>query len=80
MDLIDKVDLGQQCAVQFINANGKEWVNRAEGEWAKWKSAAVFGGGGERSGLAVVSLTLWFQDRDWRLHGEKARRYFAVLL
>ena len=31
MDLIDKVDLGQQCAMQFINANGKEWVNGAEG-------------------------------------------------
>ena len=24
VDLIDKVDLGQQCAMQFINANGKE--------------------------------------------------------
>jgi hypothetical protein len=30
VDLIDKTDLGQQCAVQFINANGKEWVNGAE--------------------------------------------------
>ena len=31
MDLIDKIDLGQQCAVQFINANGKEWINGIEG-------------------------------------------------
>jgi hypothetical protein len=31
VDMIDKIDLGQQRAVQFINANGKEWVNRAEG-------------------------------------------------
>lgn len=44
------------------------------------ESAAVFGGGGKRSGLAVVSLTLWFQNWDWRLHGEKATQYFAVLL
>jgi hypothetical protein len=24
VDLIDKIDLEQQCAVQFVNANGKE--------------------------------------------------------
>jgi hypothetical protein len=30
VDLIDKIDPGQQCAVQFINANGKEWVNGTE--------------------------------------------------
>jgi hypothetical protein len=31
VDLIDKTDLGQQCAVKFINTNGKVWVNGAEG-------------------------------------------------
>jgi hypothetical protein len=29
VDLIDKNDAGQQCAVGFINANGKVWVNGA---------------------------------------------------
>jgi hypothetical protein len=30
VDLIDKSDLGQQCALGFVNANGEEWVNGAK--------------------------------------------------
>jgi hypothetical protein len=37
-------------------------------------------GGDKRSGLVVVSLTLRFQDRGSRLHGERARPDFVVLL
>jgi hypothetical protein len=44
VDLIDKIDLGQQCVVQFINANKKEWVNGAEGNG--------------RSGKALLCLTV----------------------
>jgi hypothetical protein len=41
VDLIDKSDLGQQCAVEFINANGKEWVNGAQAK--VWKGVAMSG-------------------------------------
>ena len=30
VDVIDREDAGQQCAVQFINANGMTWVNGAQ--------------------------------------------------
>lgn len=30
VDLINKRDRGQKCVVEFINANGKEWINGAQ--------------------------------------------------
>lgn len=42
VDMIDKIDLGQQRAVQFINANWKESVNlrgmgRVEERYCVWR-------------------------------------------
>lgn len=42
VDPIDKIDLGQQCAVQFINANGKAWVNRAKGNGQSGERCCVW--------------------------------------
>jgi hypothetical protein len=32
VDVVDREDAGQQCAVQFINANGRTWVNGAQAD------------------------------------------------
>lgn len=41
VNMIDKNDAGQQCAVGFINANGKVWVNGAQANG--WKELAALG-------------------------------------
>jgi hypothetical protein len=53
VDLIDKIDLGQQCAVQFINANGKAWVNGTEGNGQSGKALLCLA-----AAISVLTL-LW---------------------
>jgi hypothetical protein len=36
VDLIDCMDAGQRCVVQFINPNGMKWVNGAQAGGIRW--------------------------------------------
>ena len=51
VDMIDKEDAGQKCVVQYINANGKKWINGAAKSFVNSASMAVT--------VAVGVLILW---------------------